>query len=180
MKISSALFALLFCLPTTNVLAQSYVGFGWGPSQVNADLGGGATLDESSSGTKLFAGYRFNKYIAVEAAYYNIAQASVGQVIVSGVPVSASAEMQGVAVYGVGLYPLSKKSDIYINLGVVDWDADIRVNNTTAQTDGTDILYGVGAVYAFTRNVAVFAEWDMFNSDNPEMSMLGFGFRFSF
>ncbi len=112
--------------------------------------------------------------------YFNIAGASVGQVIVNNTLVSASTDMQGIAVYGVGLYPLSKKADIYINLGVVDWDADVRVNNMTSQSDGTYVLYGVGAADAFTRNVAVFAEWDGFNSDNPELSMLAFGFRFSF
>lgn len=180
MKIVPALLTLLFCQLSLYAHAQSYVGIGWGPSMVKAELGGGATLDESSSGTKLFTGYRFNRHIAVEAAFFNIARASVGQIIVNNTPVSASAEMQGVAIYGVGLYPLSKKSDIYLNLGVVDWDADVRVNDVTAQSDGTDILIGVGAAFAFTRNVAVFAEWDRFNSDNPELSMLGFGFRFSF
>ena len=180
MKNHVFLFALSLTLLSTGVHAQSYVGLGWGPSNVKADLGSGATLDENSSGTKLFTGYRFNKYIAVEAAFFNIAEASVGQVIVNNTLVSASTDMQGIAVYGVGLYPLSKKADVYINLGVVDWDADVRVNNTTAQSDGTDVLYGVGAAYAFTRNVAVFAEWDGFNSDNPELSMLAFGFRFSF
>jgi len=180
MKMHVSLFVLLFSMLATNVLAQSYIGLGWGPSKVKADLGGGAALDESSSGTKLFTGYRFNKYIAIEAAYFNIAKASVGRVIVNNAPVSASAEMQGVAIYGVGLYPLSKQADVYVNLGVVDWNADIRVNNITAHNDANDILTGIGAAYAFTRNVAAFVEWNSFNSDNPELSMLGLGFRFSF
>jgi hypothetical protein len=65
-------------------------------------------------------------------------------------------------------------------LGVLDWDADLTVNNTTGQNSGTDAAYGVAASYAFTKALLATFEWEYYNTDNPELTMLSLGFRFVF
>jgi hypothetical protein len=54
------------------------------------------------------------------------------------------------------------------------------VNDIKGENDGTDAAYALSASYAFTKELSVAAEWESFNSDNPELSMLSLGFKFIF
>ena len=179
------LFFIPFVLLTTatSVIADPYVGIGIGSASYKADLTslGGGNIDDSGTGTKLYGGYGFNKYFAAEAAVYNFAEASVGAVEVSpGVFASASVSMKGVGAYAVGMYPVSKKFNLLAKLGALSWDADLQANSTTGTNDGTDLAYALAASYGFTKELHVTAEWETFDSDNPELSMLSVGFKFIF
>ncbi len=88
--------------------------------------------------------------------------------------------MKGVGAYAVGMYPVSKKVNLMAKLGILSWDADLQANNNTATNDGTDVAYALAASYGFTKELLVTAEWESFDSDNPELSMLSLGFRFNF
>ncbi len=88
--------------------------------------------------------------------------------------------MTGLAAYAGGTYPVSKEVNLMLKLGVLNWDADLNVNNTSGSNDGTDVAYGVAASYAFTKELLMTAEWESFDTDNPEVSMLSLGFKFIF
>ena len=180
------LFTLLVsAVFSSTALAEPYVGIGIGTAYYKADLTalGGGQLDEDGTGTKLYGGYSFNKYFAAEASVYNFAEASIGGLETSpgsGTFVNAEVSMKGVGVYAVGMYPVNKKVNLMAKLGALNWDADLRFNNTSATNDGTDVAYAIAASYAFTKELLVTAEWESFDSDNPELSMLSLGFRFNF
>ena len=167
----------------TSVIAEPYVGIGIGSASYKADLTSlrGGNIDDNGTGTKLYGGYSFNKYFAAEAAVYNFAEASVGAVeTINGDLLGGSVSMKGVGAYAVGMYPVSKKVNLMAKLGVLSWDADLQVNNNTATNDGTDVAYALASSYGFTKELLVTAEWEFFDSDNPELSMLSLGFRFNF
>lgn len=180
------LFTLLAAAAfSSTILAEPYVGIGIGTAYYKADLTalGGGQLDEDGTGTKLYGGYAFNKYFAAEASVYNFAEASIGALETSpgsGTFVSAAASMKGVGAYAVGMYPVSKKVNLLAKLGMLSWDADIRVDNTTRTNDGTDAAYALAASYAFTKEFLATVEWETYDSDNPELSMLSLGFKFNF
>jgi OmpA-OmpF porin, OOP family len=162
-----------------------YIGFGVGSTAYDVDLSalGGKSFDDTGTGTKLYGGYAFNKYYALEAAYYNFAEASVGAIETapgSGNFVSASADMRGFGVYAVGMYPVTKKFNLMAKLGAFRWNADLNFNQQSASNDGTDLAYAVAASYGFTKELLVTAEWEKFDSDNPEVSLLTVGFKFIF
>ena len=164
----------------TTVAADPYVGVAVGTASYEVDLGTGGNFDKDGTGTKIYAGYNFNKYYAAEVAIYNFAEASVGSVETapgSGAFVSADADMKGIGAYAVGMYPLSKEINLMAKLGVLSWDADIRINTTNRENDGTDVAYGLGISYAFTKEFLATAEWEAFDSDNPELTMLSIGFK---
>ena len=174
---------LMTLYSATAALAGPYIGLGIGSASYKADLTslGGGNIDDNGTGTKLYGGYGFNKYFAAEAAIYNFAEASVGAIETSpGEFASGSVSMKGVGAYAVGMYPVSKKVNLMAKLGVLSWDADLQVNNTTATNDGTDVAYALAASYGFTKELLVTAEWESFDSDNPELSMFSLGFRFNF
>ena len=186
MKTSAiVVFSALLSLASSTSYADAYIGLGIGSASYDVDLSGlgGGSFDDKGTGTKIYAGYAFNEYYAVEAAYYNFAEASVGAVESSpgsGVFNSAKADMKGLGAYAVGMYPVSKEVNLMLKLGVLNWDADLKVNNTSGSNDGTDVAYAVAASYAFTKELLVTAEWESFDTDNPEVSMLSLGFKFIF
>lgn len=168
---------------TSTAIAEPYVGIGIGTAEYKVDLGADGDFEDNGTATKLYGGYAFNKYFAVEASVYNFAEASIGALETnpgSGNFVSAAASMKGVGAYAVGMYPVSKKVNLLVKLGMLSWDADIRVDNTTRTNDGTDAAYALAASYAFTKEFLATVEWETFDSDNPELSMLSLGFRFNF
>ncbi len=160
-------------------------GIGIGSASYKADLTslGGGDFDDSGTGTKLYGGYAFNKYYAAEASIYNFAEASIGAIETSpgsGTFASAAVSMKGIGIYAVGMYPVTKKVNLIAKLGVLDWDADLEVNGSTATNSGTDLAYALAGSYAFTKEFLLTAEWESFESDNPELSMFSLGFRFNF
>jgi len=186
---SFLLLAMLAAL-SLNAVADPYVGASVGSVKYTIDFSslGGSTVDETGTGTKLYAGYSFNKYYAAEAAYYNFAEASVGAAETapgSGTFVSGSASVDGFGAYAVGMYPVSKEFNLMAKLGLLSWNADLNFNDITgtdvsASNSGTDVAYALAASYAFTKELLVVAEWESFNTDNPELSMFSLGFRVNF
>jgi len=169
---------------TSSAIADPYMGIGIGSATYKVDLTslGGGNFEEDGTGTKLYGGYAFNKYYAAEIAYYNFAEASVGAVEITpgGSVFSGAVDMTGFGAYAVGMYPLSKEVNLMAKIGVLSWDADLTVNTTNGSNDGTDLAFAVAASYAFTKELLVTAEWESFDSDNPELSMLSVGFKFIF
>ena len=99
--------------------ANGYIGFGVGNTSVKVDLSslGGGSLDENSTLSKLYGGYRFNKYVSLEAAYFGLAQASVAQLGTPPNDVSGSVDMKALGLYGVAFASLSKSVEVYIKAG---------------------------------------------------------------
>jgi len=179
------IFSALLSIASNASYADAYIGLGIGSASYDVDLSGigGGDFEDNGTGTKIYGGYAFNDYYAAEAAYYNFAEASVGSVESSpgsGVFNSAKADMKGIGAYAVGMYPVSKEVNLMLKLGVLNWDADIRVNNTSGSNDGVDVAYAIAASYAFTKELLITAEWESFDTDNPEVSMLSLGFKFIF
>ena len=164
------------------VFANGYVGFSVGSTDVKADLTslGGGTLDETTTLTKFYGGYRFNRYVSLEGAYFGLAQASVGQVGTGSDAVSGSVDMKALGIYGVSFVPLSKTVEVLVKAGGASWDADLTRNTTTVTADGFDALYGLGISYAFTRKVKGTADWEVIDSPNPEFSTFSLGFKWEF
>ena len=162
--------------------ANGYIGFSVGSSDVKADLTslGGGMLDESTGMSKFYGGFRMHKYVSVEAAYFYLAQVSVGQLGTPPNNVSGSVDMKALGLYGVAYVPLAKRTHALVKAGGASWDADLQRNTTTATADGFDMFYGLGISYSFTRALAITADWEVINSPNPEFSTLSLGFRWDF
>ncbi len=180
---------MLLSFTSTGLIADPYIGFGVGSTDYKVNLSNlnGGNFEDNSTGTKIYGGYAFNKYYAAEVAYYNFAEASVGarELSPGGPVVGGAAEMKGFGAYAVGMYPVSKSVNLMAKIGILSWDADLSVNNVVGNdasgtNDGTDIGYGVAVSYGFTKELLVVAEWESFDTDNPEVSMLSIGFKFIF
>jgi len=164
------------------VAANGYVGFSVGSTDVKVDLTslGGGQLNESTSLLKFYGGYRLHKYVAIEAAYFGLAQASVGQLGEPPNAVSGSVDMKALGLYGVAFVPFTKRTEAFIKAGAAGWDADLQRDATTASADGVDALYGLGISYNFTKTFTGTLDWEVIDSPNPEFSTFSLGFKWEF
>jgi OOP family OmpA-OmpF porin len=134
--------------------------------------------DDKDSAWKLFGGYRFNRYVAIEATYVDWGDATA----TVGGPTAISAEQQSMGVAAVGSLGLGPQFSVFGKLGFLRTEQKIRrasaTQTTTVEGDETELHYGLGVKYHFTANWAARAEWERTEKLEVEMLSIGAEFRF--
>jgi len=178
----------IFATVATAVLAASpafaaddagwYAGAGLGNFAANSDiLYDGKDFDGSDFGFKVFGGYQFMKWLAVEAEYIDGGEPddNFRDERFPDERLKASIGVTGFVGSAVGIWPIGENFNVFGKLGFIYWDADgsakIRdAEGTLAKTsvgdDGTDFAWGVGGTWYFMENLGVRAEYQGFELSN--------------
>jgi hypothetical protein len=150
-------------------------------SQIDDELGR-IDLSGDDMGYKLFLGYRFLNFFAVQAEYVDLgtAEDAVGTDLGTA---SAEVELTAVDVFGVGFLALGP-IDVFAKVGMVSWDADFSagLGNLSGRIsdDGTDPAYGVG-IGVQLGPIAVRGELEYFDVDNAdELYLVSVGALYTF
>lgn len=145
----------------------------------------GISTDDSDTGWRLFGGFRFNDYFALEGFWTDLGSFDAsfsgtvddggegGPVGFSG---SASLEAQGWGIFAVGSYPVGAGFSLVGKAGGIHWDADVPVaividglgTSGSVGDDGTDFAWGGGLRYQVTDHIAVdvlYESFDVFDTD---------------
>jgi OOP family OmpA-OmpF porin len=159
-----------------------YLGVGAGGATLEANLGDTgipglpASIDEDDTAVKVFAGYYFDLPVVtlgVEGAYTDFGEPEIdvnlGQVTL---------ETTGLAVWGTAAFGLGPV-DVYGKAGFLSWDAEASLLGESASEDGTDPGYGVGVRFNISK-IEVRGEYEMFDLDDADLSMLSLGVAFRF
>lgn len=97
----------------------------------------------SDSGYDLFAGYRFNSYVAAEVRYLDGLRFNLDSF---GESLHASA--YGIEASALGMYPVTPNFGVFARLGALNWHDRVDVADAfgagTASDSGTDFIWGVG------------------------------------
>ncbi len=145
-----------------------YLGSGAGLSKSEIDRTGFAgSIDEKDTGWTLFAGYELNNYVALELGYYDLGKVTFsGTVVPPGAVTSGSFKSKAYALSAVGSFPVTARVALLGRLGVArgGQKGDVRVGAASASAidDTTELTYGLGARFAFTRNVGMRTQWERF------------------
>lgn len=127
---------------------------------------GDIDFSDSDTAYKLFAGYRFMGFLAVEAGYVDLGEP--GESFADDVRVDIAVE--GWDAFAVGLLPIGPV-DIFAKLGGVSWNADIRAvldDVTDSDSDsGTDLAYGLGLALRLG-SLGIRVEGERFDIDNAD------------
>ncbi len=108
-------------------------------------------------------GYKFNKNIAVEGAYYDLFSNDGTNPTTSA---KSAVNGSGLALAGVGSYPLNAKSEVTGKAGIMAWDAEGSTSGTLVDAmNGTDILLGVGAGYKLNDHWQLKGEYEHVGGD---------------
>jgi len=155
-----------------------YLGAGLGRSSIDFekfypeighdfDNTGSGYQTQDNSGYKVFGGYRFLKFLAVEAGYTNLGSPQAWETVVQEHPERAEVSVKGWDAFAVGILPLGKVVDIFGKIGMMSWDTNITsVQDAeviySESTTGTDAAYGIGIGFWVGKNVTLRGESEWF------------------
>lgn len=126
--------------------------------------------DETDTGFKLYAGYRFNRYFAVEGGWTDLGSFKATRNVTAPAVGSLTAEIEasGFHLDALGIIPLQQFS-LFGKLGVMYATTETSGSSTGAvglagdrssKDSEVEFKFGLGASYSFTRNFAIRAEFE--------------------
>ncbi len=139
-----------------------YLGGGIGQSKAKdgcTTLGvPGFSCDDKDSAYKVFGGYQVNRNFAAELGYSDL-----GKVKASG-PSGSSADIKSNAwdFTAIGAFPLANQFSIFGRLGFYRGEGKLG-GVVSGKKDTTDVTYGGGLQYDFSRNLGVRGEWQRYS-----------------
>jgi OOP family OmpA-OmpF porin len=134
---------------------QADTGWYLGASIGQADL----DIDKDTA-WKILAGFQLNRTFAVEVGYTNLGEVSEGVG-----PLSAEAEATAWEVVGVGKFPVANQLSVYGLAGIAMTKVEGRILGVPFDDDSTELTFGFGAQYDFSRNVGIRAQWQRYGAD---------------
>lgn len=127
-------------------------------------------LDDDDTSWKLFAGYRFNPYISLEAAYIDFGRAS-DRFEASGSSGDYRVDLSGFAPYVIGTLPLGPV-ELFAKVGYYFYDVDLSVDLDdlggdvfSSKSSDEDLLYGAGVGMTFFEHLHARLEYEKIDSD---------------
>lgn len=137
----------------------------------DTDVGFVGSCDDKDTAWKIFGGYQFNRNFGVEAGYTDLGEVT-GTGTFLGLPASFKAKAKGFELLGVGTFPINEQFAVYGKAGVFRWDLDTSATaggfSEAASEKGTDLTFGFGLKYNFTKNLAARVEWQRYKDVGDE------------
>ena len=165
-------------------LSEGFVELGIGQATYDLEVEG-ASVDDKDTTFAVSGGWMFHPMIGAEVGYRNLGEVAATATGPGGTA-RVVVEVDGFMIGGVGRIPVGPQGlEIVPRVGLFMWDLKGRatlngVPLDSADDDGTDVYFGVGVQYAFTRRVHLGAHWARFDigGDNVDAFELKAGFRF--
>jgi OOP family OmpA-OmpF porin len=153
--------AMAFALPAA---AQSvntnafYAGANIGQSKFKVDCQPGQTCDDSDTAFKIFGGYSFNKNWAAEFGYNDFGKAKITEGALSAEVKANAWDLDAVFSWPFADSGFSIFGRAGLYMGETKFSGDASGSKST-----TDLTYGIGGQYDFSRNLGLRAEWQRFS-----------------
>ncbi len=150
----------------------------------------GGSVDDSDTGWKVFVGFRFVKFLAIEADWIDVGGVSIAAISdgsgsdFSAGPVSATARVDGYRVSALGIIPLGQRFSILARYGVFYWDATSTISNggmtVSAPDDDSDDFYGAGVSWQLKSSASLRLEYELMTVDDTDIDTVSAGMAFRF
>ena len=162
--------------------AHWYIGVTLGASNANisqevvAVTGATSTVfltDSRDPGFKVFAGYRFNRYFAVEGGYAWLGEFQATTQVTAPTTGALNANIRVIGLYidAVGMLPVGDRFAAFAKVGVLGSETRTFRStsgtvtsglNTNASTDQANLSYGLGVQYDLEKNVTLRFVWERY------------------
>lgn len=193
---------MLSAVSVTHASQGFYVGLNVGQAKYDAvieDFSGlqdgsitSASLDDSDTSLSLILGYKINPNFAIEGGYIDLGELTVnatsngaGFLYAAG-PVTAKVEANGLFFDAKGILPLNEKFSLYGKLGLLMWDEEGTLSDSTGSIsvddDGTDMFFGLGASFNVSEKISLNADFSRYqvDEDSTDVDVLSVGIQFGF
>jgi len=165
MKRTALSIAAMALMLSSAAFAQGYVGVAGGPSKIDVDCAGTTTCDTTSTGWKLFGGYKFTPNWAAEVGYFDFGKAKfTGSDVTTG---NVTADVKGSGL-GVGVALSGEFAPSWTGvarLGVASVKAKVSATATggtlvpagtsSDSETSTNAYFGVGIGYLISKNMSI-------------------------
>ena len=137
-----------------------YVGGGFGQSKAKdwCAQAGGISCDDRDTAWKAFGGYQLNRNFAAELGYTNL-----GEFKASAGGLSDNAKVNAWELSALAAWPFMNQFAVYGRLGA--YRANVKEDTNfvgSFEHTNTDLTYGLGGQYDFTRNFGLRLEWQRY------------------
>lgn len=173
-----AVFALTAAMTAqADVAPGFYAGAGFGTTEISEDSMDEFIADDSDNGFKVFGGYNFNPFFAIEASYFDFGQASgtIDDAFFGDIDFDAG--VSGLSASVVGRIPAGEMFSVFGKVGFAQYDVEFDVTldgeSGSDSESETDMVYGVGAALSFAERFEVRAEYEVLNVENGDVNMIG-------
>lgn len=186
-KISIVVCAAAGMLVSSFASAQTYLGGSIGQSDTSNYCNYSTSCDSKTTSYKVFGGYNIDKNFAVESSYFSSGKASMN----SGLALGHSEQKKtGFSLAGVYNYEFNEAFGGFAKLGIARVKTETSFDTSglpayTASYTGNQALYGLGVIYKINPNLAVRAEFEMYNpktfsNNGTSASNLSAGLQYNF
>ena len=145
-----------------NMDSGAYIGGGAGKANMTGGCSG--VCDTKDVSWSIFAGYQFNRHLAIETAYSDLGQQTTSGLI-AGVPITSRFETTAWEIVGVGTLPITEKFSIHAKFGMFRYESEANTTGAfvgATKEKGTEFTFGGGVQYAFTPNLGARFEWQRY------------------
>ena len=132
-----------------------YAGVTFGQSTAKDACEGVPACDDKDTAWRILGGYQFNKNLAVELGYTDLGEASAS---------GASLEANAIEVVAVGSWPFTPQFSAYGKVGFFRGDAELSDSSGSVSESNTDLTYGIGVRWDFTKNLGLRAEYQIYTN----------------
>ncbi len=167
-----------------------YIGGSIGGATIEADLGEDPDfpdlpdeIDEDDTGYKIFAGYIWDNPVldlGVEGGYVDFGKPEVNLPLPTpgGSPIEF--DTTGFSVFGVAGIDVGPVG-LFAKAGYIFWDIEASIPGIPGNIseDGEDLGYGLGAAVNLG-SFQIRGEWELFDIDDADVSMLSLGVAYRF
>lgn len=196
-RTSSALGLAMFTLLASPLAMADtstwYGGFNYGQSRskiddssvVNGVAGPGfattaVSHDDTSNGYKVYAGYKFNQYFALEGGYFDLGTFSLNATMTPPGTLTGNIKLKGVNFDAVGTLPFTENFSGFARLGWAYSQAKDAFSgtgslgglNSDPSKSELNYKYGVGLEYSFTPSIGMRLEEEAYRV-NPAVGSRG-------
>ncbi len=153
----------------------------------------GISDDETDLGYKLFGGYQFGKYFALEGGYFDLGQFGFTATTLPTGTLRGNIKLKGLFMDLVGILPFTSKFSAFARLGVDYAQADdsftgtgaVNVLDPNPSTRQANYKFGLGLQYNFTRSFGMRIEAERYRVNDAvghkgdiDLYSLGLVYRF--
>lgn len=180
--LAAVLLGVLLALPApTYADSGFYLGGSIGRSLVEADISdpgaGSLDFDDGDSAWKGIAGFNIDAFVidlAIEGGYVDFG-APADQIAGSEVEL----DLNGWNLFGLAGLELGPVG-VFAKAGFIDWSADASVDGARITSDsGTDPAYGIGVRFSLF-SAEVRAEYEYFDFEDTDVSLVSVGAVWTF
>ncbi len=150
--------------------------------------------DENNTAFKLFGGYKFNRYFALEGGYFDLGQFGYTATTLPAGSLIGNIKLKGINFDAVGMYPINDKFSVFGRVGLQYAEAKDTFANTGAVANPLDanpsknaagLKAGLGLQYDFTPALAMRLEGERYRIDDAvggkgDIDMLSLGLVYQF